>query len=125
MNDAIELPRRHRQQRITAREQPDRGPGDAIPIAQQLQQPRGKHCKAILAPLALLDAQQHALAIDIRHLQVRDFGDPQSGVISLGKISSLLSKRPSVVFGFLVQCSFALQNFRIIIMITGTFSSSR
>src|ERR1700722_6372647 len=34
MNDAIELPRRQRQQRITAREQPDRGPGDAIPIAQ-------------------------------------------------------------------------------------------
>jgi len=60
MNDAIELPRRQRQQRITAREQPERGPGDAIPIAQQLQQPRGKHCKAILAPLALLDAQQHA-----------------------------------------------------------------
>ena len=37
MNGAIELPRRQRQQRITAREQPDRGPGDAIPIAQQLQ----------------------------------------------------------------------------------------
>ena len=28
MNDAIELPRRQRQKRITARKQPERGPGD-------------------------------------------------------------------------------------------------
>jgi hypothetical protein len=41
----------------------------------------GKHCKAILAPLALLDAQQHALGFDVRHLQRHDFGDPQSGAI--------------------------------------------
>jgi hypothetical protein len=32
--------RRHRQHWITAGEQPDRRPGDAIPVAQQLQQPR-------------------------------------------------------------------------------------
>src|ERR1700726_1926148 len=37
--------------------------------------------KAILAPLALLDAQQHALGIDVRHLQRHDFGDPQSSAI--------------------------------------------
>ena len=34
MNGAIELPRRHRQHRITAGEQPDRRPGDPIPVAQ-------------------------------------------------------------------------------------------
>src|SRR5439155_20109947 len=34
----IELPRRHRQHRIAAGKQPDRRPGDAIPVAQKLQQ---------------------------------------------------------------------------------------
>src|SRR6267154_3036652 len=57
VNGAIELSRRHRQHRITAGEQPDCGSGDAIPVAQQLQQPWGEHRKAILAPLTLLDPQ--------------------------------------------------------------------
>ena len=58
VNGAIELPRRHRQHRITAGEQPERRPGDPIPVAQQVQQPGGEHRKAILAALALLDPQQ-------------------------------------------------------------------
>ena len=69
MNGTIELPRRHRQHRIAAGEQPDRRPGDAIPVAQQLQQLWGEHRVAILAPLTLLDPQQMALGVDIRHLQ--------------------------------------------------------
>src|SRR5260221_3162092 len=48
MNDAIELPRRQWQERITAPEQPDRWPVDAITMATELQQPPGKQFKTIL-----------------------------------------------------------------------------
>ena len=39
---------------------------------------RREHRVAILAPLALLDPQQHALGVDIRHLQRHHLGDPQT-----------------------------------------------
>ena len=36
---------------------------------------------AILAALALLDAQHHALGVDVRNLQRDHLGNPQSGTI--------------------------------------------
>src|SRR5271168_5196444 len=47
---------------------------DLPPIAQQLQQLRREHDKAILLPLALLDAEQHALVVDVGDLQRDDLG---------------------------------------------------
>jgi hypothetical protein len=37
-------------------------------VAQKLEQHGGKHCVAILAAFALLDAQHHAFGVDIGHL---------------------------------------------------------
>lgn len=50
-------------------------------IAQRLQQPRREHHVAVAAALALIDAQYHALAVDISHLQVRGLGYAQAGGI--------------------------------------------
>ena len=36
-----------------------------------------QHCEAVLAPLALLHAEQHARAVDIGDLQRHDFGSPE------------------------------------------------
>ena len=55
------------------------------PFAQQFEPLRRKHHVAIPLPLALLDPQRHALAVDIEHLQVRDLGHAQAraeGVVS-------------------------------------------
>jgi hypothetical protein len=41
-------------------------PRDAPPVAQKFQQLWREHRVTILAALALLDAQHHALAVDIR-----------------------------------------------------------
>src|SRR5277367_33733 len=80
-NGATELPSRHRVDRVEPREQPTPWGRDLPPVAQQLQQLRGEHDKAILLPLALLDAQQHALAVDIRDLQPDHLGYAQTGPI--------------------------------------------
>jgi hypothetical protein len=78
MNRAIELARRERADPVSFRKQPDLGPRDPPPITQQLEQLRRQHGKVILAPLALLDPQQHTLGVDIRHLQRHDLGDAQA-----------------------------------------------
>src|ERR1700716_2870118 len=52
-------------------------PRNAVPVAQKLEQYRGEHRVAILAALALLDAQHHALGVDIGYLQRDDLGDAQ------------------------------------------------
>ena len=66
---------------IAAREQPGRRLAYAPPLPQQLQEPRRQHAVAILLAFALLDAEHHALGVDIRHLEVGDLGHPQSGAI--------------------------------------------
>src|ERR1019366_4689891 len=48
------------------------GTGDAPPGAQPLEHHRGEHGVAVLAALALLDAQGHARAIDVPDLQRDD-----------------------------------------------------
>jgi hypothetical protein len=50
--------------RHIAREEPVLGPFHSPPLSQDLQQFRGEHHVTILHSFALLDAQDHALAID-------------------------------------------------------------
>ena len=70
-------------QGITAREQISAGQHlaravcVAPPGAQAFEQDRRQQCVTILLALALLDAQQHALTIDIRDLQGDDFANTQ------------------------------------------------
>src|SRR5271168_4430560 len=80
-NRSTELPGRHRVDRIEAGKQPAPRLRDLPPVAQQLQQLRREHHEAILLPLALLDAQQHALAVDIGDLQRDDLGYAQARAI--------------------------------------------
>src|ERR1700674_4225412 len=56
-------------------------PSDPVPVAQKVEQHRGEHRLAILAALALLDAQHHPLRVDIGDLERNDLGDAQSGAI--------------------------------------------
>ena len=82
MAGAVELARRHRLDRV-------RGPGNSQPcgratlppVAQQLEQLRRQHRVAVLAALALLDPDQHALAVDVGDLQRDDLGDAQARAI--------------------------------------------
>jgi len=74
---AIELTRGHRVDRVLPGKQPDSLPRDAPPVAQKLQQLRREHRVTVLAALALLDAEHHALAVNIRNFQRNDLGDAQ------------------------------------------------
>ena len=52
----------------------------SLPVfPEQGQQPGREHDVAILGPLGLTDADDHALAIDVVDAQGQDLGDPQSG----------------------------------------------
>jgi hypothetical protein len=83
VHDAVELPGGQRHHWILAREQPAVGQylalgmADSPPRAQSLQQHRAEHGVSILAPLALLHAQGHALAVDVTDLQRDDLGSAQ------------------------------------------------
>src|ERR1700738_1277193 len=55
--------------------------GHAPPDAQALEQDRRKHCVAVAAALALLDAQGHALAVDVADLQRHHFAGAQAGAV--------------------------------------------
>src|ERR1700723_1896884 len=81
VNGAHELAGRHRVDRVPAGEEPGLRPRRQPPFAQQFEQLRRKHHVAVPLPLALLDPQRHALAVDIRHLEVRDLGHPQARAI--------------------------------------------
>src|ERR1039457_1943105 len=52
----------------------------AIVFSQVFQQIRAKRDISILASLAFLNMDHHALAVDVRHLQMCQFGSPYSGV---------------------------------------------
>ena len=81
MAGAVELARRDRLHRIAAREQPALRPRRPPPGAQQLEQLRRQHDVAVLAALALLDADHHALAVDVGDLERDDLGDAQARAI--------------------------------------------
>jgi hypothetical protein len=75
--DPVQLTRSHGVYGVLARKQPGGWPADAPPLAQNIEQHRGKHRKAVLAPLALLDSEQHARAVDVRDLQRYHLGRPE------------------------------------------------
>ena len=69
---------------------PGTSPGKRKPLrpgrfpigAKDCQQPRREHDVTVLAALALADADDHALAVDVVDVQLGDLGDPQAGGIS-------------------------------------------
>lgn len=50
-------------------------------MAQLLQQPLGELHLAVLVPLAALDANQHALGVDVAGLEVHDLVGAQAGAV--------------------------------------------
>ena len=74
MADAVELARGHRVNRVLTWKQPGHRLADAVPLAQNVKQHGREHGKAVLAPLALLDPQHHAGAVDIRDFERHHFG---------------------------------------------------
>jgi hypothetical protein len=75
----------HRLRRILAREQPPARSGQPPVGTQDPQQLRRQHDIAILAALALDDADQHPAAVDRRGLQGGNLGDAQPGPIGRGQ----------------------------------------
>ena len=66
-----------------AREQPlARGAGAPPVVAQDLQQARREHHVAVLAALALRDAHDHALRIDVARAQADGFRNAQAGGVA-------------------------------------------
>ena len=64
-----------------AGKQPFGGAGGALPGAQDFQQTRGQHGITIALALALFDAQQHALRIDVGDFEGHHLGDAQAGAV--------------------------------------------
>ena len=71
--DAVQLAGRHRPDLVLARKQINVRPSDAVPVPQHFQELRREHDQPVFASLALLHADQHALAIDIADLKGRYF----------------------------------------------------
>ena len=65
--------------RDVAGEEPVGRAGGLPVFAEQGQQPRREHDVAVLAALALADAEDHALAVDVVDAEGDDLGDPQPG----------------------------------------------
>ena len=86
-DDAIQLSGAERHHRVLAGEEPAIRAHDAQlssgapPVPKQHQQALGQHGVAIATALAAFDAQQHALAVDVAHLESRDLGDAQASAI--------------------------------------------
>jgi len=80
------------QVRAPGREQPPRAarPQDAVVGAQDFQQAGGEYGVAILGALAVLDADQFALAVDIGDFQGHGFGDAEPGAIAGQQHSAVL-----------------------------------
>ena len=80
-----------------AREEPlARRPGAPPVLAEDLQQPRRKHDVTVLGALALLDADDHAPAVDVGRAQADGFGDAQAGGVTGGQDGAVLGARDGV-----------------------------
>jgi hypothetical protein len=66
---------------LAARKKPQARPSPLPVGAENIEEPRRQHSVAVLAALAVLDVDQHALAVDRPDLQARDFADPKPGRI--------------------------------------------
>ena len=64
------------------------GPHAPPVVAQSLQQARGEHDVAVLAALALLDADHHELAVDVGRAQADGLGDSKFGRVAGGQDDS-------------------------------------
>ena len=73
-----------------AGEEPRLGPAHAPPVAQDLQQLGRQHHVAVLLAFALLDADDHPLAVDVGGLQMNRFRDAQAGGIAGGQDGAML-----------------------------------
>jgi hypothetical protein len=79
--DAVEVAHRYWPQRVLTREQPAARPALQPPGAQQRQQLRRQHGMPVLTAFAHLDADQHALGIDVADPQHDDLAAAQAGAI--------------------------------------------
>src|SRR5207253_3632349 len=66
---------------------------EAEQLELALEKLRRQHGMAILAALALLDPQQHALGVDVADLERDDLGDAQSGAVGGSECSPVLRPR--------------------------------
>ena len=96
-DDPVELAGADRHRRVLTWEEPAIGmkhtllPPRAPPLPQQHKQTFGQHGVAIASTLAAFDPEQHALAVDIAHLERRDLADPQPRTVGVNRQSSCLS----------------------------------
>src|SRR5215469_4864236 len=80
-HNPVELACGDGQEGIAAGKQPQpwlRHPPVVLEDRQQLWR---EHRMPVLLALPLFDADQHALAVDVRHLEVGNFGDTQTGAV--------------------------------------------
>jgi hypothetical protein len=91
--DAVELAHRDWQEWIPAGEQPAFRPTLQPPCSQQLQKLRRQHGVPILAALAHLDTDQHALGIDVADPQHDDLAAAQAGAVGDAERSLVLETR--------------------------------
>src|SRR6267378_7295657 len=84
LDEARELARADRLDRVLAREQPAARQHRALaaalepPCSEQAQQIGREHGVAIPAALAAFDTNEHPLAVDVAGLEGCDFGDPEA-----------------------------------------------
>src|SRR5215472_14584678 len=93
---SIELARGHRLRRIAAREQPALLPRRLPPGAQQVEQTRRQHDGTVLAAFALLDADDHALAVDVGDLERDHLGGAQAGAVGHAQRCLVLQPRRGI-----------------------------
>src|SRR6266478_6202525 len=82
MAGAIELARRHRLHAVAARKQPALRSCRLPPGAQQFEEMWRQHHVTVFTAFALLDADHHALAVDVADLERDHLGGAQTGAIS-------------------------------------------
>src|SRR5260370_2893090 len=76
-----------------AGKKPVLGPFHSPPRSQDFQQLWGEHYVAILHSLALLDPQDHALAVDGGRRKSDGFGDAQAGTVAGGQDGTVVPAR--------------------------------
>src|SRR5213080_2154204 len=91
MTDAIELARRHRLHTIAPWKQPALRSRRLPPGTQQFEEMRIQHHVAVFAAFALLDANDHAFAIDVADLE----RDHLSGALYLSPRAAASSRATS------------------------------
>src|SRR3954453_18713088 len=95
MTGAIELTRRHRLHAVAPWEQPALRPRRPPPGAQQFEQMRRQHHVAVFAAFALIDANDHALAVDVADLERDHLGGAQTRPVGHATLSAALYLSPA------------------------------